>query len=53
MCVGVATYETAQTRQFFHGRTETCRSFSKESLDWTKVTLTHLAGNLYLGHDIE
>ena len=33
---GVGTYETAQTRQFYHGRTETCRSFSKESLDWTK-----------------
>lgn len=31
-----ATYETASTRRFHHGRTETCRSCSKESLDWTK-----------------
>eukprot|EP01116_Phalansterium_solitarium_P025693 TRINITY_DN9949_c0_g1_i2.p1 TRINITY_DN9949_c0_g1~~TRINITY_DN9949_c0_g1_i2.p1 ORF type:complete len:626 (+),score=142.42 TRINITY_DN9949_c0_g1_i2:105-1982(+) len=28
---GCATYETGQTRQFWHGRTETVRSFSLES----------------------
>ena len=37
---GVATYETAQTRQFYHGRTETCRSLSAESLEWTKAMTT-------------
>ncbi|XP_071498613.1 peroxisomal carnitine O-octanoyltransferase-like isoform X1 [Diadema antillarum] len=32
----VATYETATTRQFYHGRTETCRSCTPESLAWCK-----------------
>jgi len=32
-----ATYETAQTRQFYHGRTETCRSLSVESLGFSKA----------------
>nr|XP_054773599.1 peroxisomal carnitine O-octanoyltransferase-like [Lytechinus pictus] len=31
-----ATYETATTRQFYHGRTETCRSCSSEALAWCK-----------------
>jgi len=34
---GTATYETGQTRQFYHGRTETVRSFSTESVEWTKA----------------
>jgi carnitine O-acetyltransferase len=34
---GTATYETGQTRQFFHGRTETVRSFCAESVEWTKA----------------
>ncbi|KAJ1916722.1 Carnitine O-acetyltransferase mitochondrial [Tieghemiomyces parasiticus] len=33
------TYETASTRTFFHGRTETCRSFSVESADFTHTML--------------
>jgi carnitine O-acetyltransferase len=32
-----ATYETAHTRQFHHGRTETIRVCSKESLAFVKV----------------
>eukprot|EP01137_Pigoraptor_chileana_P035371 Opistho-2@29268 len=31
------TYETAQTRMFFHGRTETCRSCSIASTEWAKA----------------
>lgn len=34
---GTATYETGQTRQFYHGRTETVRSFCAESVEWTKA----------------
>eukprot|EP00057_Strongylocentrotus_purpuratus_P031781 XP_785639.4 PREDICTED: peroxisomal carnitine O-octanoyltransferase [Strongylocentrotus purpuratus] len=34
-----ATYETATTRQFNHGRTETCRSCSSESLAWCKAMM--------------
>ncbi|AOA64218.1 Carnitine acetyltransferase [Komagataella phaffii CBS 7435] len=30
------TYESASTRKFFRGRTETCRSVSKESLEYVK-----------------
>jgi len=30
------TYETAMTRQFHHGRTETCRSCSQESFEFIK-----------------
>lgn len=36
---GVATYETGQQRQFFHGRTGTVRSFSKDSKAFT-ATMT-------------
>lgn len=32
----VSTYESALTKQFLHGRTETIRSVSKESTDWCK-----------------
>eukprot|EP01101_Sappina_pedata_P008705 TRINITY_DN4883_c0_g1_i1.p1 TRINITY_DN4883_c0_g1~~TRINITY_DN4883_c0_g1_i1.p1 ORF type:complete len:632 (+),score=224.63 TRINITY_DN4883_c0_g1_i1:39-1934(+) len=32
-----ATYETAHTRMFYHGRTETIRVCSSESLAWTKA----------------
>lgn len=32
-----ATYETGHTRLFWHGRTETVRSCSKESAEWTKA----------------
>eukprot|EP01097_Dermamoeba_algensis_P004438 TRINITY_DN2897_c0_g1_i1.p1 TRINITY_DN2897_c0_g1~~TRINITY_DN2897_c0_g1_i1.p1 ORF type:complete len:476 (+),score=109.13 TRINITY_DN2897_c0_g1_i1:454-1881(+) len=32
----MATYETASTRQFYHGRTETCRTLSVDSLAFTK-----------------
>ncbi|TPX60759.1 hypothetical protein SpCBS45565_g07413 [Spizellomyces sp. 'palustris'] len=31
------TYESAQTRKFAYGRTETCRSVSIESVDWVKA----------------
>lgn len=30
------TYVTASTRQFYHGRTETCRSCFPEAIDWVK-----------------
>ncbi|XP_077978739.1 peroxisomal carnitine O-octanoyltransferase-like [Glandiceps talaboti] len=33
------TYETGTTRQFYHGRTETVRSCTVESLDWCKSVL--------------
>ncbi|KXS17894.1 acyltransferase ChoActase/COT/CPT [Gonapodya prolifera JEL478] len=33
--VGCATYETANTRKFDEGRTETCRTFSDQSKKWT------------------
>ncbi|RLN60697.1 hypothetical protein BBJ29_005983 [Phytophthora kernoviae] len=32
-----AVYETAHTRMFYHGRTETIRSFSKESLAFVRT----------------
>jgi carnitine O-acetyltransferase len=31
------TYESAQTKQFLYGRTETCRSVSVESVEWCKA----------------
>jgi carnitine O-acetyltransferase len=34
---GTATYETGATRQFYHGRTETVRSFSQPSVEFTKA----------------
>lgn len=33
----VATYESAQTKKFAYGRTETCRSVSVESVAWVKA----------------
>eukprot|EP00002_Diphylleia_rotans_P024068 TRINITY_DN4744_c0_g1_i2.p1 TRINITY_DN4744_c0_g1~~TRINITY_DN4744_c0_g1_i2.p1 ORF type:complete len:508 (+),score=77.98 TRINITY_DN4744_c0_g1_i2:57-1580(+) len=33
-------YETGQTRQFFHGRTETVRSLSVESVEFTRLMLS-------------
>lgn len=33
------TYETATTRRFYHGRTETLRSCTQEALDWSKAML--------------
>lgn len=33
------TYETATTRQFYHARTETVRSCTMESLEWSKAML--------------
>lgn len=32
-----ATYESAATRRFRHGRTETCRSVSSQSVDYVKA----------------
>lgn len=32
-----ATYESAQTRRFKHGRTEVCRSVSEESVAWVEA----------------
>lgn len=34
---GLATYETATTRQFYHGRTETVRSCTNEALAFAKA----------------
>jgi hypothetical protein len=33
------TYETASTRRFYHGRTETIRSCTPESVEWAKAML--------------
>ncbi|KAI8838924.1 acyltransferase ChoActase/COT/CPT [Chytridium lagenaria] len=33
----VATYESAQTRKFGYGRTETCRTVCEESVAWVKA----------------
>jgi carnitine O-acetyltransferase len=38
--VPCATYETGQTRQFYHGRTETVRSCSVESVEFTKAMVS-------------
>ncbi|CAJ0634490.1 14502_t:CDS:10 [Entrophospora sp. SA101] len=32
-----ATYESAQTRKYAHGRTEVCRSVSVDSVNWVKA----------------
>eukprot|EP00698_Gefionella_okellyi_P009044 TRINITY_DN2269_c0_g1_i2.p1 TRINITY_DN2269_c0_g1~~TRINITY_DN2269_c0_g1_i2.p1 ORF type:complete len:559 (-),score=140.13 TRINITY_DN2269_c0_g1_i2:28-1704(-) len=40
---GCATYETAQTRQFYHGRTETVRVFSADSAAFTASMLDRSA----------
>jgi len=34
---GTATYETGATRQFYHGRTETVRSFAQPSVEFSKA----------------
>lgn len=39
------TYETATTRQFYHGRTETMRSCTIESTEWTHSMLDPKATN--------
>jgi len=39
--VGCAIYETSHLRKFHHGRTETLRSFSQESKDFTTSMTTH------------
>lgn len=31
------TYESAQTKKYKYGRTETCRSVTMESVDWVKI----------------
>lgn len=33
------TYETASTRKYFHGRTETVRSCTQEAVDFAKTIL--------------
>lgn len=35
-----STYESANTKRFLHGRTETLRSVTKESVDFTKAFTT-------------
>ncbi|XP_015752123.1 PREDICTED: peroxisomal carnitine O-octanoyltransferase-like [Acropora digitifera] len=37
-----ATYETSQTRQFYHGRTDTVRSCTVESTAWCKAMTENL-----------
>lgn len=39
------TYESASTRKFFKGRTETCRSVSKEALEFVKTWEDPLKSN--------
>lgn len=39
VCRGVPTYETAVTRQFYHGRTETLRSCTTETIDMCRAML--------------
>eukprot|EP00057_Strongylocentrotus_purpuratus_P020549 XP_011675023.1 PREDICTED: peroxisomal carnitine O-octanoyltransferase-like [Strongylocentrotus purpuratus] len=52
-----AAYETATTRQFYHGRTDTMRSCSMEAIDWCKAMLdsqgdpTHQRSLLRKAHD--
>jgi carnitine O-acetyltransferase len=40
-CCGILapTYESASTKQFFHGRTETCRPVTNECVHFLKVML--------------
>lgn len=54
------TYETGQTRQFYHGRTETIRSCTMESVAWCKAmfdgnadksTKMRLFREAYTSHD--
>lgn len=43
---GTPTYETASTRLFLHGRTETIRTYSEDSQRWVEATV---AGNADVG----
>ena len=36
---GTPTYETASTRLFHHGRTETIRTYSEDSQRWVEATI--------------
>ncbi|XP_077979259.1 peroxisomal carnitine O-octanoyltransferase-like [Glandiceps talaboti] len=50
----VPTYESASTRQFYHGRTDTVRSCTMESLEWCKAMVdakTTSARKLELFHN--
>ncbi len=38
-CRPAPTYETATTRQYYHGRTETVRSCTTEGITWAKAML--------------
>jgi len=40
------TYETAQTRQFYHGRTDTVRSCTVEATEWCKAMFDENTDNL-------
>lgn len=42
---GVPTYESGHTRQFKNGRTETCRSFSETSKQFTEIMLNSESSN--------
>ena len=37
MTRALPTYETATTRHFYHGRTETVRSCTEEAMDFAKA----------------
>lgn len=36
---GTPTYETASTRLFLHGRTETIRTYSEDSQRWVEAVI--------------
>ena len=45
------TYETATTRQFYHGRTETVRTCTQEALDYAKaITLDEMSHSVSDDH---
>ena len=47
---GLATYETATTRQFYHGRTETVRSCTKEAMVFAEALVAGDKGDEDLRH---
>ena len=47
---GLATYETATTRQFYHGRTETVRSCTKEAMAFAEALVAGDNGDEELRH---
>ena len=47
---GLATYETATTRQFYHGRTETVRSCTKEAMAFAEALVAGDKGDEELRH---